>query len=49
MIREAFFNDKFTNGIIGPNVKMPGPVKNGGHIIFVTTPGLLGADDNSYS
>ncbi len=42
MVREVFFNDKFTNGIIGPNVKMLGPVKNGGHIIFVTTPGCWG-------
>lgn len=31
--------DVFTNGIIGPDVKMLGPVADGGKITFLTTPG----------
>lgn len=31
---EVLFNDKFTNGIIGPSIKMLGPMRNGGYIIF---------------
>ncbi|MHA1582247.1 MAG: acetamidase/formamidase family protein [Candidatus Baldrarchaeia archaeon] len=34
--------DVFTNGIIGPNVKMLGPVADGGKITFLTAPGCWG-------
>ena len=34
--------DVFTNGIIGPNVKMLGPVADGGRITFLTAPGCWG-------
>ena len=36
------FNDRFTNGIIGPHTKMLGPVADGGTIVFITTPGCWG-------
>ncbi|MHA1860361.1 MAG: acetamidase/formamidase family protein [Candidatus Asgardarchaeia archaeon] len=34
--------DVFTNGIIGPDVKMLGPVADGGRITFLTAPGCWG-------
>ena len=34
--------DIFTNGIIGPHVKMLGPVADGGKITFLTAPGCWG-------
>ncbi|MBM1155091.1 acetamidase/formamidase family protein, partial [archaeon] len=42
MIREIVYNDKYTNGIIGPSVEMLGPVRDGGSIVFLTTPGCWG-------
>lgn len=36
------YNDTFTNGIIGPHVKMLGPIPDGGRIKFLTTPGCWG-------
>ncbi|MEM3713446.1 MAG: acetamidase/formamidase family protein [Nitrososphaeria archaeon] len=42
MAKKLFYNNKFTNGIIGPSVKMLGPVEDGGTIIFDTTPGCWG-------
>lgn len=42
MSRKIFYNDKFTNGIIGPSVKMLGPVEDGGIIVFDTAPGCWG-------
>lgn len=37
--------DVFTNGIIGPDVRMLGPVADGGKITFLTAPWLLGSND----
>lgn len=34
--------DSYTNGIIGPHVKMLGPIADGGRITFVTAPGCWG-------
>lgn len=42
MVEKKLYNDKFTNGIIGPSVKMLGPVADGGTIVFETTPGCWG-------
>lgn len=42
MGKKILYNDKFTNGIIGPSVKMLGPVEDGGIIVFDTTPGCWG-------
>ena len=42
VIEKVIYNDRFTNGIIGPSVEMLGPVKDGGTIIFETTPGCWG-------
>jgi formamidase len=36
------FVDTFTDGLIGPDVEMLGPVEDGGHIIVNTTPGCWG-------
>ncbi len=41
-VLDVILNDRFTDGIIGPSVKMLGPVKNGGLIIYITTPGCWG-------
>ena len=35
-------DDEFTNGIIGPDSKMLGPVADGGRIVFETAPGCWG-------
>jgi acetamidase/formamidase len=35
-------NDEFVDGIIGPSVKMLGPVVSGGTIVFETAPGCWG-------
>ena len=45
-IHRTVFVDTFTNGLLGPAVPMLGPVANGGHIVWNSTPGLLGADDH---
>jgi acetamidase/formamidase len=34
--------DDYTNGIIGPHVKMLGPIADGGRITFLTAPGCWG-------
>ncbi|MCD6195664.1 MAG: acetamidase/formamidase family protein [Staphylothermus sp.] len=39
---QELVNDVFTNGIIGPHIKMLGPVADGGRIVFITTPGCWG-------
>ena len=39
---DIVYNDVYTNGIIGPHTKMLGPVRDGGTIVFVTTPGCWG-------
>ena len=31
----------------GPDIEMPGPVADGGHIVWNSTPGLLGPDDHA--
>jgi formamidase len=36
------FVDTFTDGLIGPDVEMLGPVEDGGHIVVNTTPGCWG-------
>lgn len=38
----VFRNDKFTDGIIGPSVRMLGPVDDGSTIIYETAPGCWG-------
>jgi acetamidase/formamidase len=42
MGKKILYNNCFTNGIIGPSVKMLGPVEDGGLIVFDTTPGCWG-------
>ena len=39
--------DAFTGGIIGPSLRMRGPVKDGGTIVASTAPGCWGADDHA--
>lgn len=39
---EAVFVDTFTNGLLGPQFEMLGPVRNGGRVIASTTPGCWG-------
>jgi formamidase len=44
-MREAHptvFVDTFTNGLLGPELEMLGPVEDGGHIVVNTTPGCWG-------
>jgi acetamidase/formamidase len=36
------FVDTFTNGVLGPNLQMLGPVADGGHIVANTAPGCWG-------
>src|SRR3954469_11878663 len=36
------FVDKFTDGLLGPEVEMLGPVADGGHIVVNTAPGCWG-------
>jgi formamidase len=40
--RQTVFVDTFTNGLLGPEVPMLGPVADGGHIVVNTTPGCWG-------
>src|SRR5262245_63895024 len=40
--RQTVFVDTFTDGLLGPDVPMLGPVANGGHIVVNTTPGCWG-------
>ena len=41
-IHQTVFVDAFTNGLLGPEVEMLGPVANGGHIVWNSTPGCWG-------
>jgi formamidase len=36
------FVDTFTNGLLGPELEMLGPVEDGGHVVVNTTPGCWG-------
>jgi formamidase len=36
------FVDTFTNGLLGPEVEMLGPVEDGGHVVVNTSPGCWG-------
>ena len=40
--RQTVFVDTFTDGVLGPDVPMLGPVADGGHIVVNTTPGCWG-------
>jgi acetamidase/formamidase len=40
--RRTVFVDTFTNGLLGPDVPMLGPVADGGHIVWNSTPGCWG-------
>jgi formamidase len=40
--RQTVFVDTFTNGLLGPDVRMLGPVADGGHVVVNTTPGCWG-------
>jgi formamidase len=40
--RRTVFVDEFTDGLIGPDVPMLGPVEDGGHIVANTAPGCWG-------
>jgi formamidase len=41
-VRQTILVDTFTNGLLGPDVPMLGPVADGGHIVVNTTPGCWG-------
>ena len=36
------FVDTFTNGLLGPDIEMLGPVEDGGHVVVNTAPGCWG-------
>jgi formamidase len=40
--QRTVFVDTFTNGLLGPDVPMLGPVADGGHIVWNSTPGCWG-------
>ena len=40
--RQTIFVDTFTDGLLGPDVPMLGPVADGGHIVWNSTPGCWG-------
>jgi formamidase len=40
--RDTVFAERYTNGILGPDVEMLGPVKDGGYIVANTAPGCWG-------
>jgi formamidase len=40
--RRTVFVDTFTDGTLGPDVEMAGPVADGGHIVWNSTPGCWG-------
>ena len=40
--KQTVFVDTFTNGLLGPDVPMLGPVRDGGHIVWNSTPGCWG-------
>ncbi|MBV8711955.1 MAG: acetamidase/formamidase family protein, partial [Solirubrobacterales bacterium] len=39
---QTVFVDTFTNGLLGPDVAMLGPVADGGHVVWNSTPGCWG-------
>jgi formamidase len=39
---QTVFVDTFTNGLLGPEIEMLGPVEDGGHVVVNTTPGCWG-------
>jgi formamidase len=39
---QTVFVDTFTDGLLGPDVQMLGPVADGGHIVWNSTPGCWG-------
>jgi acetamidase/formamidase len=41
-VHQTVFVDTFTDGLLGPDVAMLGPVANGGHIVWNSTPGCWG-------
>ena len=41
MAKNTLMVNTFTNGILGPEVPMLGPVKDGGFIVANTAPGCL--------
>ena len=40
--RRTVFVDTFTDGLLGPDVPMAGPVRDGGHVVWNSTPGCWG-------
>jgi formamidase len=40
--RQTVFVDTFTDGLLGPDVPMAGPVHDGGHVVWNSTPGCWG-------
>ena len=40
--RRTVFVEEFTEGLLGPDVPMLGPVVDGGHVVWNTTPGCWG-------
>ncbi len=41
-IQRTVFVDTFTNGLLGPDVAMLGPVADGGHVVWNSAPGCWG-------
>jgi formamidase len=41
-VRQTVFVDTFTDGLLGPDVPMLGPVADGGHIVVNSSPGCWG-------
>jgi acetamidase/formamidase len=41
-VHQTVFVDTFTDGLLGPDVVMLGPVADGGHIVWNSTPGCWG-------
>jgi formamidase len=41
-VNQTVFVDTFTDGLLGPEVAMLGPVADGGHIVWNSTPGCWG-------
>jgi acetamidase/formamidase len=41
-VRQTVFVDTFTDGLLGPDVEMLGPVADGGYIVWNSTPGCWG-------
>jgi formamidase len=41
-VRQTVLVDTFTNGLLGPDVPLLGPVADGGHIVWNSTPGCWG-------